>query len=45
VVLLAERLSLSIVVGMVVILAGIVLINLRRSAVRQPAAEADPAAA
>jgi drug/metabolite transporter (DMT)-like permease len=45
VVLLGERLSLSIVVGMVVILAGIVLINLRRSAVRQPAAEADPAAA
>ncbi len=45
VVLLRERLSLSTVIGMVVILAGILLINLKRTAVQQPAAETDSAAA
>ncbi len=45
VVLLGEHLSLSTVIGMAVILAGIVLINLKRSLVQQPAAEADSAAA
>lgn len=45
VVLLGEHLSLSTVIGMAVILAGIVLINLKRSVVQQPAAEADSAAA
>lgn len=45
VVLLGERLSLSIVAGMVVILAGIVLINVRRAVKPQAAVEADPAAA
>lgn len=45
VVLLHESLSLSIVIGMVVILAGIVLINFRRAAKREPAVEAGSAAA
>lgn len=45
VVLLHERLGLSIIIGMVVILAGIVLTNLRPSARQEPAAEAGPAAA
>jgi drug/metabolite transporter (DMT)-like permease len=45
VLLLHESLSLPIIIGMVVILAGIVLTNLRRSAVRQPVAKTDPAAA
>lgn len=45
VVLLHESISLPIVIGMVVILAGIVLTNVRRSASRQAAAERDPAAA
>jgi drug/metabolite transporter (DMT)-like permease len=45
VVLLHESLSLPIVMGMTVILAGIVLTNLRRSAMRQPAAKSDSAAA
>jgi drug/metabolite transporter (DMT)-like permease len=44
VVLLRESLSLPIVIGMVVILAGTVLTNLRRPA-RQPAAQRDHAAA
>lgn len=43
--LLHETLSLPIVIGMVVILAGIVLTNLRRPRRRQAAAERDPAAA
>jgi drug/metabolite transporter (DMT)-like permease len=42
---LHESLSLPIVIGMVVILAGIVLTNLKRSAARKPAAETDSAAA
>jgi drug/metabolite transporter (DMT)-like permease len=45
VVLLHETLSLPIVIGMIVILAGIVLTNLRRSASRRAAVERDPAAA
>ncbi len=45
VVLLHESLSLPIVVGMAVILAGIVLTNLRRAARRGAAAERDSAAA
>ena len=45
VILLHEALSLPIVIGMVVILAGIVLTNLRRRASRQPAVERDSAAA
>ncbi len=45
VLLLGERLSLSTVAGMVVILSGIILINLRRSAVEQAAAETGSAAA
>jgi drug/metabolite transporter (DMT)-like permease len=45
VVLLHESLTVPIVVGMVVILAGIVLTNIRRRERRQPAVEADPAAA
>jgi drug/metabolite transporter (DMT)-like permease len=44
-VLLHESLSLTIVVGMVVILAGIVLTNLRRAPRREPAVERDSAAA
>jgi drug/metabolite transporter (DMT)-like permease len=45
VVLLHESLSLPIVIGMAVILAGTVLTNLRQPASRQPAAERDTAAA
>ncbi len=45
VVLLHESLTVPIVVGMVVILAGIVLTNLRRRERRQRTAEADSAAA
>lgn len=45
VLLLHESLSLPIVIGMVVIFAGIVLTNVRRSPARQPAVEADSAAA
>lgn len=45
VLLLHESLSLPIIIGMVVILAGIILTNLRRSPARQPAVEADSAAA
>jgi drug/metabolite transporter (DMT)-like permease len=45
VVLLHETLSLTILVGMVVILAGIVLTNLRRQPRREPATERDSAAA
>jgi drug/metabolite transporter (DMT)-like permease len=45
VVLLGETLSLPIVIGMVVILAGIVLTNLRRASSRQPAVERDSAVA
>jgi drug/metabolite transporter (DMT)-like permease len=45
VVLLHERLSLPVVAGMVVILAGVVLTNLRRSRRREPAVEHDSAAA
>ena len=45
VVLLHESLSLTIVVGMVVILAGIVLTNLRGAPRREPAVERDSAAA
>jgi drug/metabolite transporter (DMT)-like permease len=45
VVLLHESLSLTIVVGMVVILAGIVLTNLRHAPRREPAVERDSAAA
>jgi drug/metabolite transporter (DMT)-like permease len=45
VVLLHESLTLPIVIGMAVILAGTVLTNLRRPASRQPAAERDTAAA
>ena len=45
VVLLRETLSLPIVIGMAVILAGTVLTNLRRPAARRPAAERDTAAA
>jgi drug/metabolite transporter (DMT)-like permease len=43
--LLRESLTLPIVIGMAVILAGTVLTNLRRPASRQPAAERDTAAA
>ncbi len=43
--LLGETLSLPIVAGMVVILAGIVLTNVRRTPRRTPAVEADSAAA
>ena len=43
--LLHESLSLGIVAGMAVILAGILLINFRRSSRTERAAEADPAAA
>jgi drug/metabolite transporter (DMT)-like permease len=45
VVLLGETLTLPIVIGMIVILVGIVLTNLRRSASRRAAAERDSAAA
>jgi drug/metabolite transporter (DMT)-like permease len=45
VVLLHESLTLPIVAGMVVILAGIVLTNLRRRERREPAAETGSAAA
>ena len=45
VLLLHETLSLPIVVGMVVILVGIVLTNLRRPASREPAVQRDSAAA
>ena len=45
VVLLRESLSLPIVIGMVVILAGIVLTNLRRTRRSHSVAEPDPAAA
>ncbi|HEY4889989.1 MAG TPA: DMT family transporter [Candidatus Dormibacteraeota bacterium] len=45
VILLHEALSLPVVVGMMVILVGIVLTNLRRPANRQPAVERDSAAA
>ncbi len=45
VVLLHETIGLPVVIGMIVILAGIVLTNLRRSASRQAVAESDPAAA
>lgn len=45
VVLLGETLSLPIVIGMIVILAGIVLTNLRRASSRQPAVERDSAVA
>ena len=45
VLLLGETLSLPIVIGMVVILAGIVLTNLKRSAAPAPAVKTDPAAA
>lgn len=45
VVLLGESLSVSIVAGMLVILAGVVLTNLRRVPRRAPAVEADSAAA
>jgi drug/metabolite transporter (DMT)-like permease len=45
VVLLGERLSLPVVVGMVVILAGVVLTNLRRASRRKPAIARDSAAA
>jgi drug/metabolite transporter (DMT)-like permease len=45
VVLLGERLSLPVVAGMVVILAGVVLTNLRRAPRREPAIERDSAAA
>jgi drug/metabolite transporter (DMT)-like permease len=45
VVLLGERLSLPVVAGMVVILASVVLTNLRRSPRREPAIERDSAAA
>jgi drug/metabolite transporter (DMT)-like permease len=40
VVLLGETLSLPIVIGMVVILAGIVLTNVRRPASREPVSAA-----
>lgn len=43
--LLGERLSLTIVFGMIVILAGVVLTNLRRTPHREPAAARDSAAA
>jgi drug/metabolite transporter (DMT)-like permease len=43
--LLHESLSVTIVVGMVVILAGILLTNLRRAPRREPAVERDSAAA
>jgi drug/metabolite transporter (DMT)-like permease len=45
VVLLHESLSLPVVVGMVVILAGVVLTNVRRAPRREPAVERDSAAA
>jgi drug/metabolite transporter (DMT)-like permease len=45
VVLLGETLNLYIVIGMVVILAGIVLTNVRRTARREPVAGRDSAAA
>ena len=45
VVLLGETLSLPIVIGMVVILAGIVLTNVNRPASRVPVANRDSAAA
>src|SRR3979490_2815877 len=45
IVLLGETLSLPIVIGMAVILAGTVLTNLPRPATRQPAADRDTAAA
>jgi drug/metabolite transporter (DMT)-like permease len=45
VVLLRERLSPAVVAGMVVILAGVVLTNLRRAPRREPAIERDSAAA
>jgi len=45
VVLLGERLSPPVVAGMVVILAGVVLTNLRRAPRREPAIERDSAAA
>lgn len=45
VILLGETLSLPIVIGMVVILAGIVLTNVRRPASREPVAGRDSAAA
>ncbi len=45
VLLLHESLSVPIVMGMVVILAGIVLTNLKRSAAPKPAAKTDSAAA
>jgi len=45
VVLIGERLSLPVVAGMVVILAGVVLTNLRRAPRRKPAIARDSAAA
>ena len=45
VVILHETVSASVVAGMIVILAGIVLVNLRRVPRREPAAEPDSAAA
>ncbi|MGH7764922.1 MAG: DMT family transporter [Candidatus Dormibacteraceae bacterium] len=45
VLLLHESFGAPVIIGMVVILAGIVLTNLRRSAQAQPAAKADSAAA
>jgi drug/metabolite transporter (DMT)-like permease len=45
VVLLGETLTLPIVIGMIVILVGVVLTNVRRRAARQAVAERDPAAA
>lgn len=45
IVLLGERLSPPVVAGMVVILAGVVLTNLRRAPRREPAIERDSAAA
>ncbi|HEY1421315.1 MAG TPA: DMT family transporter [Candidatus Dormibacteraeota bacterium] len=45
VLLLRESISLPIIIGMVVILAGIVLTNIRRSPALQPAAKTDSAAA
>jgi drug/metabolite transporter (DMT)-like permease len=45
VVLLGETLTLPIVIGMIVILIGVVLTNVRRRAGRQAVAERDPAAA
>jgi drug/metabolite transporter (DMT)-like permease len=45
VLLLHESISMEVVIGMVVILAGIVLTNVRRPASREPVAGRDSAAA